>query len=328
VNSQPAINHDASPFIQNKPYSDEATANALMRTMRAELFTNQRILHHVMETTRGRIPPTKPVQSTSMKHVAFAALALSAFTGAAVAEPMSIQADRYQSNRYQAERYSPPAYIAPMAQPPAPQPIRYANVEPDPNLGGGFIEFLFNGGRQPRPPVEMQRPVYGSQAAYSTPSYEPAVPERREIDPKYMKQVVTYHGTEKAGTIIIDTPNRFLFLVQGDGTALRYGIGVGKPGFTWAGVKNITAKKEWPDWTPPPEMLQRRPDLPSWMAGGPENPLGARAMYLGSTLYRIHGSNEPWTIGQAVSSGCIRMRNEDVVDLYERVKVGTKVIVI
>ena len=118
-----------------------------------------------------------------------------------------------------------------------------------------------------------------------------------------------------------------LFLVQGDGTALRYGIGVGKPGFTWAGVKNITAKKEWPDWTPPPEMLQRRPDLPSWMAGGPENPLGARAMYLGSTLYRIHGSNEPWTIGTAVSSGCIRMRNEDVIDLYGRVNVGTKVVV-
>jgi lipoprotein-anchoring transpeptidase ErfK/SrfK len=109
---------------------------------------------------------------------------------------------------------------------------------------------------------------------------------------------------------------------------VRYGIGVGKPGFTWAGEKKITAKKEWPDWVPPPEMLQRRPDLPHFMAGGPENPLGARAMYLGTSLYRIHGSNEPWTIGQAVSSGCIRMRNEDVMDLYDRVKVGTKVVVI
>jgi lipoprotein-anchoring transpeptidase ErfK/SrfK len=109
---------------------------------------------------------------------------------------------------------------------------------------------------------------------------------------------------------------------------VRYGIGVGKPGFAWAGEKKVTAKKEWPDWTPPPEMLQRRPDLPHFMAGGPENPLGARAMYLGSSLYRIHGSNEPWTIGQAVSSGCIRMRNEDVIDLYEKVKVGTKVVVI
>ncbi|HEY5965624.1 MAG TPA: L,D-transpeptidase, partial [Xanthobacteraceae bacterium] len=127
---------------------------------------------------------------------------------------------------------------------------------------------------------------------------------------------------------IIDTPERFLYLVQNNGTALRYGIGVGRPGFTWAGSKKVTAKKEWPDWTPPLDMLQRRPDLPNWMAGGPENPMGARALYLGSSLYRIHGSNEPWTIGQAVSSGCIRMRNEDVIDLYDRVRVGTKVVVI
>src|SRR6185312_13807331 len=148
------------------------------------------------------------------------------------------------------------------------------------------------------------------------------------FDPKYEKQVVSYSGLEKPGTVIIDTPQRFLFLVQEHGTALRYGIGVGRPGFTWAGVKTVTAKKEWPDWVPPPEMMQRRPDLPGWMAGGPENPLGARAMYLGSTLYRIHGSNEPWTIGTNVSSGCIRMRNEDVIDLYERVKVGTKVVVL
>ena len=120
----------------------------------------------------------------------------------------------------------------------------------------------------------------------------------------------------------------FLFLVEGNGRALRYGIGVGRPGFTWAGVKTISAKREWPDWTPPAEMLARRPDLPRHMEGGPENPLGARAMYLGSTLYRIHGSNEPWTIGTNVSSGCIRMRNEDVIDLYGRVNVGARVIVL
>ena len=247
-----------------------------------------------------------------MKHVAFTALLASALSAAAHADPMSLQADRYSNYR------AAPSYVAPQS---TPRPVRYAAVESDPNLGGGFIEFLFNGRRAPRPQADIQH------TTYNTPSHEPAVPERREMDPKYLKQVVPYSGNEKAGTVIIDTPNRFLFLVQGDGTALRYGIGVGKPGFTWAGVKNITAKKEWPDWTPPPEMLQRRPDLPSWMAGGPDNPLGARAMYLGSTLYRIHGSNEPWTIGTAVSSGCIRMRNEDVVDLYERVKVGTKVIV-
>ena len=143
-----------------------------------------------------------------------------------------------------------------------------------------------------------------------------------------MRQEVTYESAEEAGTIIINTRDRMLYLVQGHGRALRYGIGVGRPGFTWAGVHHVTQKREWPDWTPPEEMLKRRPDLPHHMAGGPDNPLGARAMYLGSTLYRIHGSNEPWTIGTQVSSGCIRMRNDDVIDLYGRVKIGTKVIVI
>ena len=254
-----------------------------------------------------------------MKHVLCAALVASALSSAAYADPMSIQPDRYSNHR------TAPSYVAPQSA--QQQPVRYASFERERerNLGGGFIEFLFNGGQPPRPPAETQRTTYAP--GYGTQSYEPAVPERREVDPKFTKQVVQYTGNEKPGTIIIDTPNRFLFLVQGDGTAVRYGIGVGKPGFTWAGVKNITAKKEWPDWVPPPEMLQRRPDLPSWMAGGPDNPLGARAMYLGSTLYRIHGSNEPWTIGQNVSSGCIRMRNEDVMDLYDRVKVGTKVVV-
>ena len=154
-----------------------------------------------------------------------------------------------------------------------------------------------------------------------------ASPRIRAFDPKFEKQLVDYHGKEGAGTIVVDTPNKFLFLVQGDGKALRYGIGVGRPGFTWSGVKTISAKKEWPAWTPPPEMLARRPDLPRHMEGGPQNPLGARAMYLGSSLYRIHGSNEPWTIGTNVSSGCIRMRNEDVIDLYGRVNVGARVVV-
>ena len=153
-------------------------------------------------------------------------------------------------------------------------------------------------------------------------------PAHPAFDPKFEKQLVDYHGKEGPGTIVVDTPNKFLFLVQGDGKALRYGIGVGRPGFTWSGVKQISAKKEWPAWTPPPEMLARRPDLPRHMEGGPQNPLGARAMYLGSSLYRIHGSNEPWTIGTNVSSGCIRMRNEDVIDLYGRVNVGARVVVI
>jgi lipoprotein-anchoring transpeptidase ErfK/SrfK len=164
-------------------------------------------------------------------------------------------------------------------------------------------------------------PPRGAQQNYVT------APARPAFDPQYEKQDVAYTGPHAAGTLVIDTPKRFLYLVQGNGRALRYGIGVGRPGFEWAGAKTVSMKREWPDWRPPSEMLKRRPDLPTYMAGGPENPLGARAMYLGSSLYRIHGTNEPETIGRAVSSGCIRMRNEDVVDLYGRVKVGAKVIV-
>lgn len=134
-------------------------------------------------------------------------------------------------------------------------------------------------------------------------------------------------GKHKPGTIILNTTERRLYLIQKDGSALRYGIGVGRDGFQWGGVHSVTMKREWPDWRPPAEMLKRRPDLPRFMPGGPNNPLGARAMYLGSTIYRIHGSNEPQTIGQAVSSGCFRMTNEDVADLYDRVKVGAKVVV-
>jgi lipoprotein-anchoring transpeptidase ErfK/SrfK len=141
------------------------------------------------------------------------------------------------------------------------------------------------------------------------------------------RETVSFSGQYAPGTIFISTAERRLYLVLGDGRALRYGIGVGRDGFRWGGVHRISAKKEWPSWTPPSQMLARRPDLPRHMAGGIDNPLGARAMYLGSTLYRIHGSNEPETIGQAVSSGCFRMTNEDVTDLYSRVSIGTTVVV-
>jgi lipoprotein-anchoring transpeptidase ErfK/SrfK len=141
------------------------------------------------------------------------------------------------------------------------------------------------------------------------------------------RETVSYSGRFGAGTIVVSTTERRMYYVLGDGRAIRYGVGVGRPGFEWAGEKTITAKREWPDWRPPSQMLKRRPDLPRYMPGGPDNPLGARAMYLGSSLYRIHGSNEPETIGQAVSSGCIRMLNDDVMDLYSRVKVGTRVVV-
>ncbi|MCT8970419.1 L,D-transpeptidase [Microbaculum marinisediminis] len=149
-----------------------------------------------------------------------------------------------------------------------------------------------------------------------------------QFNTAFAPKVVSYNGPERPGTIVINTNERFLYLVQNDGTAMRYGVGVGRPGFEWAGTHKITRKAEWPGWTPPAAMKKRQPGLPDHMPGGPNNPLGARAMYLGSTLYRIHGSNEPWTIGRAVSSGCIRMRNEDVIDLYERVGVGTAVKVI
>ena len=154
--------------------------------------------------------------------------------------------------------------------------------------------------------------------------FRPGMPSGASPIPR---QTVYFTGNYAPGTIIISTAERRLYLVLGNGQALRYGIGVGRDGFRWSGTHRITAKKEWPSWTPPAQMLRRRPDLPRHMSGGIDNPLGARAMYLGSTLYRIHGSNEPETIGQAVSSGCFRMTNEDVTDLYSRVRIGTPVIV-
>lgn len=148
-----------------------------------------------------------------------------------------------------------------------------------------------------------------------------------DLPPQLRRQSVYYRTEQPPGTIIVNTADRFLYLIVGNGVALRYGVGVGRDGFQWGGVHHISKKAEWPDWTPPPEMIERQPYLPRFMAGGPGNPLGARALYIGSTVYRIHGTNAPETIGQAVSSGCFRMVNEDVIDLYSRVPVGTKVMV-
>jgi len=152
--------------------------------------------------------------------------------------------------------------------------------------------------------------------------------ENRPQSAPIPRQLVEFDPRYAPGTIVISTQERRLYLITQRGEAIQYGVGVGRPGFEWAGTKTITSKREWPSWTPPAEMLRRRPDLPRYMSGGLDNPLGARAMYLGGTLYRIHGSNEPDSIGQAVSSGCIRMTNDDVVDLYNRVRVGTKVVVL
>jgi lipoprotein-anchoring transpeptidase ErfK/SrfK len=162
----------------------------------------------------------------------------------------------------------------------------------------------------------------------ATPAYANPNDDGVELRSDLKRQVVNYRTTEAPGTIIVDTPNTFLYLVMPGGKAMRYGIGVGREGFTWSGVKTVERKAEWPDWTPPPEMIARQPYLPRFVAGGPTNPLGARAMYLSGSVYRIHGTNAPSTIGGRVSSGCIRMVNEDVTDLYNRVTVGTKVVVL
>lgn len=237
--------------------------------------------------------------------------------------------------------------------------VTHSNARPG-AYGGGFIEMLMTGrdpsqGRaaahyQQPPAPRAAAPMAATQPYAAPPQIDPFTgepmapaprrvaahgqsdlferPIERVMDARFRKQEVAYNRSHAPGTVVIDTNERFLYLVQAGGTAIRYGIGVGRPGFEWAGNHSITRKAEWPDWRPPSQMLKRRPDLPTFMAGGPDNPLGARAMYLGSTLYRIHGTNEPHTIGQAVSSGCIRMTNDDVTDLYGRVRVGTRVVVI
>jgi lipoprotein-anchoring transpeptidase ErfK/SrfK len=159
------------------------------------------------------------------------------------------------------------------------------------------------------------------------PGYVPD-PAEEQLDVIYQRQPVFFRTTEAPGTIVIDTERRFLYLVQGNGRATRYGIGVGRDGFQWSGIHRISRKAEWPDWTPPAEMIARQPYLPRWMAGGPGNPLGARALYIGATVYRIHGTNQPQTIGHAVSSGCFRLTNPDVTSLYDKVPIGTKVVVL
>jgi lipoprotein-anchoring transpeptidase ErfK/SrfK len=163
--------------------------------------------------------------------------------------------------------------------------------------------------------------------APAAPSFEDEA-RPTELPARLRRQTVAYATREAPGTVIIDTPHTYLYLVTGRGQAIRYGIGVGRDGFTWSGVKTISKKAEWPNWTPPTEMIARQPYLPRFMAGGPGNPLGARAMYLGGTVYRIHGTNAPGTIGTHVSSGCIRLLNADVIDLYSRVSIGTKVVVL
>jgi len=196
-------------------------------------------------------------------------------------------------------------------------------------LAVGTLAFSASATAAPLPlfPFIMTPPVEAAPQLQQAPQTEDEG-VATELPARFKRQTVNYATREAPGTIIIDTPNTYLYYVLGNGQAIRYGIGVGRDGFTWSGVQSITKKAEWPNWTPPAEMIARQPYLPRFMAGGPGNPLGARAMYLGGTVYRIHGTNAPMSIGTHVSSGCIRLTNGDVSDLYSRVNVGTRVVVL
>jgi L,D-transpeptidase catalytic domain len=218
--------------------------------------------------------------------------------------------------------------------PPPPPGFAYPNGNPPPPYGAvpnGAAMAPYPGQDGMRPPMSIGPPEQGQGPGGSIaglpPDYQPETGPVEALPPQFRRTMIDFRTKEPAGTIIIDTPHTYLYLVLGNGKALRYGIGVGREGFTWSGTERISRMAEWPDWHPPPEMIDRQPYLPRFMAGGESNPLGARALYLGKTLYRIHGTNQPSTIGTFVSSGCIRLANEDISDLYSRVQVGTRVVV-
>jgi len=234
--------------------------------------------------------------------------------------------------------YPPPGYYPYRANPPD------QGIHPYPDADGEYDDpddppypSQPTIGDAPRPPGSIRsEPLVppaspqdlGIAVAALPPEYQPERGPAKGLSPRFYRTVVNYPTIEPSGTIIIDTPNTYLYLTLGNGKAIRYGVGVGREGFTWSGTQRISRLKEWPDWFPPKEMIARQPYLPRFMAGGETNPLGARAMYLGNTEYRIHGTNQPSTIGSFVSSGCVRLTNEDVEDLYRRVTVGTRVIVL
>jgi lipoprotein-anchoring transpeptidase ErfK/SrfK len=229
-----------------------------------------------------------------------------------------------------AQYYSPQVYPPPRAYPTSPgppyRPLPPVDADGDEpqrpySVGVGVPRAGAAGSGQ----VDREDP---RDLAALPPEVRPETGPMKSLPPQFRRTLVDYYTKEPAGTIIVDTPNTYLYLVLGKGTALRYGIGVGREGFTWSGAERISRLAEWPDWNPPEQMIERQPYLPRFMAGGEGNPLGARGLYLGETLYRIHGTNQPSTIGTFVSSGCIRLTNEDIMDLYKRVKVGTRVVVL
>lgn len=239
----------------------------------------------------------------------------------------------------------PTVYAPPASSDQGSPPVIYSDRGPAPIFTDRGPPQGADYGDRPRPPgaidggpatgavsLQAPEPAVGANGrsvmAALPPDEQPETGPRKALDPRLRRQEVNYPTKEPAGTIIVDTPNTQLYYILGGGRAIRYGVRVGRDGFTWTGVQKITRKAEWPDWHPPTEMIERQPYLPRFMAGGDGNPLGARAMYLGNTVYRIHGTNQPSTIGKFVSSGCIGMLNEDVTDLFDRVKVGTRVVVL
>ena len=255
-----------------------------------------------------------------------------------------VQQSQIGPNRIESESLPPPGAAQPHGAPTAIGPANNgqpAYNQPSYNQSSGPIGHQF-GNEAPaaamtpaiaRPPASIAAPpaspspLPANTVMTLPPEDQPEQGQPKELPPNLKKQLVDFQTKEPAGTIIVDTPNTYLYLVLGGGKAMRYGIGVGREGFTWNGTERVSRMKEWPDWFPPSEMIERQPYLPRMMAGGPGNPLGARALYLGNTLYRIHGTNQPSTIGQTVSSGCIRLLNEDIEDLFSRVQVGTRVVV-
>ncbi len=268
------------------------------------------------------------------------ALALGGVTGASAFTSSGTQfgsdaaARQYYNGIQRAATPLVPAYPGQSNTPSRRQPsagTAPASAPANERLGIGHLPMPRDLGRKPRSQHGVL-PMTRLPGVPETPAVQHGVirqsrPELR-TDPAFLPATVAFNGSYAPGTIVIDTEEKYLYLVEPGGTAKRYGVGVGRPGFQWAGTHRVSLKREWPGWTPPPQMRKRQPELPAFMPGGPDNPLGARAMYLGNTLYRIHGSNAPWTIGHEVSSGCIRMRNEDVIELYEMVNVGTKVVVL
>jgi len=244
----------------------------------------------------------------------------------------------YPAQRYggqqQTEAYPPPAPSQPYGQPAyssggnfPPQPAA-PGFRPPAEVGGGPGGPDVTGTVPAPVTAAPVRQPEATVVAALPPDYQPEQNQTPQLPERFQRQLVDYPTNQPAGTIVIDTPNTYLYLVMGHGKALRYGIGVGREGFTWTGTERISRMKEWPDWFPPKEMIERQPYLPRFMAGGESNPLGARALYLGNTLYRIHGTNQPSTIGTFVSSGCIRLTNTDIEDLFNRVQVGTRVVVL